>query len=178
MSIDDLIKKDSSFSESGFISKVDNTYVMLLTAIMTGNMDRVKHKISEDIYNKYKSYVDDLSSKNEKQMYGEPNVKSTSIISINENDDSYIIDVELISRYLDYIIDTNTHNMVSGNNDTRVEKSHILTFTKKKNAKKEGAVRKCPGCGASIDANSSGICSYCGTPYDTATYDWVLTKIA
>ncbi len=41
----------------------------------------------------------------------------------------------------------------------------------------EGMSRKCPGCGASIDANNSGVCPYCGTVYNTEDYDWVLTGI-
>ena len=75
---------------------------------------------------------------------------------------------------MDYKIDKTTREYKSGNNQSRIEKSHILTFRKKKNANREGISRKCSGCGASINANSTGICQYCGTIYNTEDYDWVL----
>ena len=53
MEIKDLINKDNIFSESAFISKVDNIYIMLLSAIMMDDIEKVKHKLSSDLYNKY-----------------------------------------------------------------------------------------------------------------------------
>ena len=48
MTIQDLVNIDSTFSESSFIAKVDNTFIMLLSSIMMYDMDRVKHKISNE----------------------------------------------------------------------------------------------------------------------------------
>ena len=42
MTKEELIKKDKSFSESGFLAKVDNTYIMILMSIMTENLKRVQ----------------------------------------------------------------------------------------------------------------------------------------
>ena len=177
MSIEELVKKDDTFSESSFIAKVDNTFIMLLTAIMTDNMPRVKHKINEKLYEKYSKYVEILNKNNQRQMYDELNVKSTSIISISENHNNYIINVKLISRYMDYIMDKTSSKIISGNNSSRIEKENILQFEKSKMAKEESIARKCPGCGANIDANNNGICDYCGSSYDTENYDWILIEI-
>lgn len=177
MTIDELTKIDSSFTESGFIAKVDNTFIMLLTAIMTDNLDRVKHKISNELYEKYFNILKELNSNNERQMYDELNVKSSEINNIEQIDDKYVIQVLLISRYMDYIVDKTTGEYISGVNDSRVEKENLLTFEKKINAQMEGSARKCPGCGSNVNANSSGKCEYCGAIYDTENYDWVLTKV-
>ncbi|MBR3229700.1 MAG: TIM44-like domain-containing protein [Bacilli bacterium] len=177
MTIEELVKKDKAFSKSGFISKVDNTFIMLLTSIMTDNMPRIKHKINNALYNKYFNYVNELNKKNQRQMYDELNVKSTEIINVEEDDNNYTITVKLISRYMDYIIDKTNFNIISGNNKSRVEKENILIFKKSKNAKNESIAKKCPGCGANIDTNNSGICNYCGTSYDTDSYDWILAQI-
>ena len=177
MNINDLIKEDSSFSESGFIAKVDNTFIMLLTAIMTDNLRRVEHKISKELFDKYKDMLANLNSKSERQMYDELNVKSTSIESIEKTSDKYIIKVLLTSRYMDYIVDKETGDYKSGINDRRIEKDNYLTFEKSINAKSDDIVKYCPGCGANVDTNSTGVCPYCGTTYDTKTYDWVLTSI-
>lgn len=177
MSIQELINKDKTFSESGFIAKVDNTFIMLLTAIMTDNLRRVEHKISGDLFNRYSSLLKELNNNNERQMYDELNVKSTSIESIDINEGKYVITVLLTSRYMDYKIDKTTGKCVSGINDRRIQKDNRLTFKKSINAKEEGLARKCPGCGANVDANNSGKCLYCGTIYNTESYDWILTNI-
>lgn len=177
MTIEELVKKDKTFSESGFIAKVDNTFIMLLTSIMTDNISRVKHKIDNTLYNRYYNYVNELNNKNQRQMYDELNVKSTEIINVEEDDNNYIITVKLISRYMDYIVDKTSFEFISGNNKSRVEKENILIFKKSKNAKNESISKKCPGCGANIDTNNNGICNYCGTSYDTNSYDWILAQI-
>lgn len=178
MTIDDLIKEDSNFSESGFIAKVDNTFIMLLTAIMTDNIKRVEHKISSDLFNKYKGVLDELNKNNERQMYDELNVKSTSIQSIEKENNKYVIKVLLTSRYMDYVVDKKTGDYKRGINNQRVEKDNYLTFEKIINAKDEGVVKTCPGCGANVDFNSSGVCNYCGATFDTQNYDWILTDIS
>ena len=47
MTIKELENKDKSFTEASFISKVDNTFIMVLTAIMTDNIERVSHKVQK-----------------------------------------------------------------------------------------------------------------------------------
>lgn len=177
MSINDLINIDNTFSESAFISKVDNTFIMLLSSIMTDNMNRVKHKISNELFEKYSNYLNELNQKNQRQMYDELNVKSTQITEINEDENDYIIKVLLVSRYLDYIVDKSSLNLIVGNNTDRVEINNYLTFRKRKNSRVESIAKKCPGCGANVDVNNTGICPYCGASYDTYNYDWVLTNI-
>ena len=177
MTKEELQKEDHSFNESGFISKVDNVFIMLHSAIMLGNLDRVKHKLSNQLILQYQKLIDNLNKQNIRQMYDEINVKSTEIQSINKLEDKYVIKVLLISRYMDYTIDKVTGKYVNGINDHRITKNNIMIFTKQININKEDIARKCPGCGANINANYSGKCDYCGTIYDTEKYDWILEEI-
>lgn len=177
MEISELVKKDKTFTEANLLAKVDNTFIMLLSSIMVGNLDRVKHKISNNLFNEYSLFLNELKKNNEIQIYDELNVKSSEIIDICENNNKYIIRVRLIARYMKYKIDSNTRKYKSGNNTSRVEEKYILVMTKSKNAADDDIIKICPGCGASIDANNSGICSYCGGIYNTKDYDWILEKI-
>ena len=165
------------FNEAMFKTKVDNIFVKLYTAVMKGNLDDVKHFLSQDVYEKFNNYIKELTSNGKRQMYDELNVKNTRIISRTKTDDKEIVKVELISRYMDYIIDINNGNLISGDNTRRIEKRNILTFEKKLNTKDIGIVRKCPGCGASISVNTSGKCEYCDTIFNQEDYDYVLVEI-
>lgn len=165
------------FNEAMFKTKVDNVFVKLYTAIMKGNLDEVSHFISDEVQSKYNAYIENLNAKNLRQMYDELNVKNTKVLSREITAEKEVVKVELISRYMDYLIDKDTGNVVSGDDTRRVERTNYLTFEKKIGAKEIGLVRKCPGCGASLSVNTSGKCEYCGTIYNLEDYDYILVSI-
>lgn len=175
--LDELIKLDNTFSESKFKTKIDNIFVMLHIALMTNDLDRVKHFISDTVYNEFNGRLNNLNNHNQIQMFDELNVKSTEIQNIEITNDSFIITVKLVSRYMDYIIDADSKKLISGNNNSRIEKTNILTFNKTRDFKIQDSVRKCPACGANMNVNSTGKCEYCGTIYNNKDYDWILTNI-
>ena len=165
------------FNEAMFKTKVDNIFVKLYTCIMKGDLTDVRHFISEELYNNYINKINELISHNKRQMYDEINVKNTMTINRKILEDKEIIDVEIVSRYMDYIIDINTGDLISGDDTRRIERRNILRFEKKLNTKDFGIVRKCPGCGASINVNNTGKCEYCDTIFNLDDYDYILVSI-
>ena len=165
------------FNEAMFKTKVDNIFVKLYTCIMKGDLTDVRHFISEELYNNYINKINELISHNKRQMYDEINVKNTMIINRKILEDKEIIDVEIVSRYMDYRIDINTGDLISGDDTRRIERRNILRFEKKLNTKDFGIVRKCPGCGASINVNNTGKCEYCDTIFNLDDYDYILVSI-
>lgn len=165
------------FNEAMFKTKVDNIFVKLYTCIMKGDLTDVRHFISEELYKNYINKINELISHNKRQMYDEINVKNTMIINRKILEDKEIIDVEIVSRYMDYIIDINTGDLISGDDTRRIERRNILRFEKKLNTKDFGIVRKCPGCGASINVNNTGKCEYCDTIFNLDDYDYILVSI-
>lgn len=174
--IDELLKIDSSFNEAMFITKVNNIFVKLMNAVMFKDLDSVRHFLSDEMEEKFKIIIDDLNNKGLTEVFDELNVKDTFIKDVNIVDGVIIIDVDLISRYMDYFIDSDG-NYVKGIRDYRIEKINRLTFSKDVSSKNDSIVKKCPSCGASIDVNKSGKCSYCGSIYNNEDYDFILTKI-
>ena len=165
------------FNEAMFKTKVDNIFVKLYTCIMKGDLTDVRHFISNELYNNYMNKINELISHNKRQMYDEINVKNTMIINRSVLEDKEIIDVEIVSRYMDYIIDINTGDLISGDDTRRIERRNILRFEKKLNTKDFGIVCKCPGCGASININNTGKCEYCDTIFNLDDYDYILVSI-
>ena len=175
--MDELLKIDSTFNEGMFITKVNNIFIMLHTAIMMNDLDRARHFLSPELESHYEEVLKDLNKRNVTQLYDELNVKTTEINNINILEDKIEISVDIVSRYMDYLIDKDSGDFISGINDYRVEKMNHLIFTKKIGAKYKNIAQKCPGCGANIDVNKSGKCPYCGTIFDAENYDWILTSI-
>ena len=150
---------------------------MLHSAVMMDNLDRVRHYISDELEEKYDNILKDLRNRSRRQMYDELNVKTTSIKSVEIIDNTLVVKVNIVSRYMDYLIDRDSGKFVSGINDHRVEKMNHLIFTKKIGKSYSGIDKKCPGCGATIDVNSNGKCAYCGAIFNTENYDWILSSI-
>ena len=77
---------------------------------------------------------------------------------------------------MDYLMDEDG-NFISGNNTSRIQKDNYLTFEKLIEGKTLGNVRKCPGCGATLDINRSGKCEYCGSIFDLDKKGWILVNL-
>lgn len=177
MKVNEFIQIDNRFNEAMFLTKVDNVFVKLLSSVMFDEVDNVKHFISDDVYNFYQSKVKELNKKGHRQMYDELNVKNSRIRDIEVNDKRYVIIVDLDARYMDYILDLETGNKVSGIDDRRIEVKYTLKFVRDIEVGSQGMVRRCPGCGAPMDINNNGKCSYCGVIYNLEDYDWILDSI-
>ena len=175
--MDELMRLDKKFNQEMFISKANNIFVMLHTAIMLDDIDMVSHFISDEVRQKYQQELIGLKQKNLKKMYDELNVKTTSIKNISINGEIATIDVEIISRYMEYLIHKETGEFVRGNNKSRVEKTNNLIFRKNITSNYEGVLRKCPACGASIDINANGKCNYCKTIFNAEDHDWILISM-
>ena len=167
----------NEFNEAMFKTKVDNIFVKIYTAITEQDLTEVEHFMSSSLKEQLEKKIDNLKSNQQREIYDEINVKDTAILKREIKDDKEIVTVKIISRYMDYIMDDNTGDTISGDDTRRIEKNNILTFEKSTNAKDIGLVRKCPGCGASISVNTTGKCEYCGTIFNQEDYDYVLVSI-
>ena len=174
--MNEILKYDEDFTESKFITYTNNVFIQIYTSLMTKEIENIKHFVTPEVYNILENKVNTLNQRGLIQMYDELNVAETDILSYQIQDNQMIIQVKIISRYLDYLMDQEG-NYVSGNKDSRITKSNYLTFIKKINFKKVGVVNKCPGCGASINVNATGICPYCGTTYNQEDKNWILSSI-
>lgn len=174
--MNDILKYDPNFSVEKFITYANNVFVQIHVAITTKELDKIKHFVSSNVYDELSVKVNQLTQRGLTQTYDELNVAQTDILNYQATDDLMTIEIKIISRYLDYLVDQNG-NYVSGNNSSRTQKENYLTFTKKTNFKKTGSISKCPGCGAAINVNANGKCAYCGTIYNLVDKDWILSSL-
>ena len=140
------------FNEPLFMSKADNIFIKFFTAIMLDELKTVDHFVSDDVYEYGESIINYNKEHGYQQMYDMLNVKKSKNFKLN-------------------------NNSIEGNNKDRIEVNYLLTFKKNKNTEKSDIVKRCPGCGRSVDVNDSGACEYCGAIYNQEDFDWILTNI-
>ncbi len=175
MRINEILKYDPDFTESGFKTFIDNVFIQIHLAIMMKEPEKIRHFVKEEIYQGFLARIKDLNEKHLIQMYDEINVKETHLLRAEVKDHQMFISVNIVSRYMDYLMDEEG-NFVSGNNQSRIEKYNNLLFMKKITTEEKEKVKKCPGCGAAMDINANGKCDYCGTIYHLEEKGWVLVS--
>lgn len=158
-------------------TKIDNIFVKLYTGMTLENLRDVKHFLSDEVYEKYETILEENKKKNQKQIYDEINVKNSRIVDVEEQEDKTVVHIELISRYMDYILDNSTGKIIFGTDQRRIEKRNDITLEKKNDAKEIDGVRKCPSCGASMSINKTGVCEFCHQSYPLEDYDFIVTSI-
>lgn len=157
--------------------KFSNIFLKLLVGISSRDLKNIKHYLSDDIYARYQKVIDEDKNNNEIHCFDELNVKELYITKKDEDEKYDYIYVNLVSRYMDYFIDSNTLNYKRGINDHRIEKDHELIFRKLKSINEREIVIRCPGCGTSLDVNKTGVCPYCGETYSAELYDYILVEV-
>lgn len=175
--LQNLLRQDSEFSESKFKSKVENEFVKIYLAQVTGKTEPVKHFVSDEIYDKIVNKVQSDIQNNRIQMYDELNVAEVRILNIEELKDRFKITVSVHSKALTYYLNRATRKYLSGNNKSRDDKYSTIVFEKIKDARALGQARKCPFCAAPVDINNNGICNFCGSIFPLENYDWVITQM-
>lgn len=175
--LENLIKHDSDYSESKFKSKVENMFVQIKLSMVTGKIEKIDHFVNDETYEKIKQVVNSNNENNVIPIYDELNVADISIINIKEDNECFEITVKVESKSLEYYIDKTTKKFIYGNKERRIDRITEITLTKMKNAQNYKVIRKCPTCGATVDVNANGQCSYCHTIFNLEKYDWVITKM-
>ena len=79
--LENLIKEDNSFSEAKFRAKVDNIFIQLYTGVMKQDLEKVKHFLSDEVYEKYNAKIEALKNANQIQVYDELNVSNTNYVN-------------------------------------------------------------------------------------------------
>ena len=177
MTLTEYKSMDPTFNESMFITKVNNIFVKLFTSIMMDKLNEVDHFVGDEVLLYAQGILNNAKNQGCRQMFDELNVKDSQIVNVEVKQDVYEIKVFLQSRYMDYIIDLSNGNVISGNDQSRINVDFNLSFTKKISAQEQGITRKCPTCRAPLSVNTSGKCEYCGSIYNQEDYDWVLTNL-
>ena len=102
ITLNELIEKDKTFSESEFKSKVENQFMQIFLAVTVGKIERIDHFVNDEVYARLKAIVEDNTAKNVIHFYEEPNVSNISLNRIVEEDDSFIIEATVLFKAYDY----------------------------------------------------------------------------
>ena len=177
----DLKARDPGFSESRFLEDAANLYIRLQNAWTDRDLEPVRSRLSEEQYAAAERGVNQYLRAKQTNHVDRIAVLGTEIIGCSKDNRNDIIIVRMNTRIVDYVTDDATGKLVRG--DKSAEKFMTYHWTMIRSLGKQTAVsgkikaKYCPHCGAPLDLNQSGVCSYCHSVVTSDDHDWVLAKI-
>lgn len=162
MDIEEFEKRDVGFQTELFLSRANSMIKKIYNAISLDEMDRVRHFMDHDLYQRIQNEIQLMDQKGLRYTYKEVNV-SSQILRVFEEEVTYNVEVSASCRYQKSFNDR----------EERVSVLKKVMFQKKKNAVLEESPR-CMGCGTSFNIYEMSSCPSCGRLYDLEEYDYII----
>ena len=168
------VLKSYGFTNETVLDAAYKAYVNIQYAWSNLDIDKARKLLSDELYNTYKSQLNVLRAKKQKNVMSDFDYVGGGITSIKEEKDTLTISLELSVTCKDYLINTENNMTVRGNAYKTNHYTYSLTFvvTKGKNA----GVVECPNCSAKLKEGSSVKCEYCGSTITRKASTLTLTR--
>ena len=159
-----ILSVDSQFSKEDFYAWVKHLYSVILEALDKRNPVMLRRFESDYLYQRHVALFEDITSSG--AVISNYAIKGVLLKDFKIEGDKEILVVALSASI----------NKVNIYDDSY--KSYILTFARKKGVKTTGTLLEketnCPNCGAVLDLDSHGVCSYCHTLVSNGDFGWIL----
>lgn len=160
-----------NFNEVEFKKHVYQSFVDIQNAWTNFELEKVRHLMSDELYNMYTTQLNTLKIKGQKNIMEDFVKKSIVISNVSEENGKVSLQVRLVVSFKDYIVDKN-NQIVRGMKKDFITSYNLTYVISKKQIEKV----TCPNCHAKIDMNQSGVCPYCDSVIITEEFDYILTK--
>ena len=176
---DDIIEKEikkyiPNFNKEQFLNEGYKMYCDIQEAWMNFKLEDVRNIITDELYSMYESQLSTLEVKGEQNVMKDFILRRSFLKDVVNENDTITVSTGYIIEFYDYIAEKETGKVLRGTDKRKMRVTYEMKFRKTLDQQKK--VEKCPNCGAEIDMNSAGICSYCHTKLVTENTKWVLTE--
>ena len=161
-------------SDAELISRISNMIIMVTLSMSNDNMNRCKHYLSDELFNKLSNRVLENKNVGRREMFDEPNVSTVSIISKTNENNKEVVKAKILFKAVHYYNTYESYEYIDGDNYNKEHFEYIVTLEKDEGI--ENIMYKCPHCGADVDVTYNGICIYCSMPYDFQGKDYIITN--
>ena len=155
--VDEIKKYIKDYKEDIFENDRYNDFVEIQKAWMNFDLETLRNKLTDELYNQYEMQLDTLKQKNQKNVMHDFTKKDIFISDINKEKNNLIITVYLKTSFYDYI--TQDNKVIRGDKQYKLNMFYKLIFK----SSLENDEKHCPNCGAKLNKNASEKCKYCGS---------------
>lgn len=174
LDINKLKEIDPNIEIDKMKEEVFRVYKELQTAWMNFDYETIRKLVTDELYNMYISQLETLKLKKQKNIMDEIELVDCKIRDISKDADTITLKVFLEVKCFDFVINTETNEVVRGKNNEKLIIQYNLFFIK--SATDNDNIEICPNCGAEVDIRSSATCPYCKSVLVKTGGTYVLSK--
>lgn len=163
------------FDKVKFLKETYKIYCDVQEAWMNFKLEDVRDVITDELFTMYESQLETLKVKGEQNIMKEFILKNVYLSDVTKQNNTVTITAIYMIDFYDYIINSSTKTVIRGSDNYKMSVNYQMKFRQTLDESKK--VTKCPNCGANIDVNANGECSYCHSIFNLEKYDWIITKM-
>ena len=184
--LEKILAVDSNFSKTQFKSYVRALFMLLQKAWSNNNYHALRAIESDNLYYEHRAKIEELILNNCYDKRENIGIRGCLLKEFKIEGDKEVLVVALTARMLRSfdgdvfrLKEAKKKLTLFGDNVGTVP--YIMTFMRNKGVKtKTGvplATSNCSNCGAVINVDDNGVCTYCNTSLVSGEVDWVLVDI-
>ena len=171
---------DKNFSTYEFIGWTKEVFMSIQEAWSERDWSKIRPFEKEELFKIHEKQLAEYIRLNRINVMERISVGEAYLHEYNRDNQYEYLTVCLSATFNDYIIDSNTRQVIEGFKNTRYHASYLMTFMRNVGVKTDTAsgnlsTKQCPNCGAPVQITSAGKCEYCDTIITTGEHDWVLS---
>ena len=171
---------DPDFDEAAFLAEVERAFFVVQQAWSERKPEMSRRVMADGIWQQHKVQIDQYVAQHRRNVLDNLAIGNADVVAAHSDQTYDTVAVRIHAACADYDVDDQSGRVVRGNRDV-TEWTEEWVFQRSSDATtKTGAGtmnQRCPNCGAPLDLDLAGVCSYCKAPVMSGKYDWVLTRI-
>jgi predicted lipid-binding transport protein (Tim44 family) len=172
--------KDATFDPSNFHDRAEKAFMQLEQAWQDRNLDEGRAYMSPGLFLTWSGQVDQLIRLHKKNVMENLRILRHQVVKVVPGQEFDEITVRFDAASTDYEVDETSGKVVFGDKSEHPFVEY-WTFQRSAGVKTivQGGVvdKQCPNCGAPLNINQIGECSYCKAGVTSGKFDWVLSRI-
>jgi len=171
---------DPAFDENAFLARVERVFFVVQQAWMQCNPMMSRQVMADGIWQQHRAQIENYVARGQHNVLDGLAIGNAQLTAAHTDATFDTVTVRIRAASADYDVDDKTGHVVRGNRDVQEWQEDWLFQRSSKAVTKPGGglgEQRCPNCGAPLDVDLAGVCSYCRAAVMSGAYDWVLSRI-
>ncbi len=178
--LDAIRAHDPAFDEAAFIADVERSFFVVQQAWSERKPELSRRVMADGIWQQHRVQIEQYQAQHRRNLLDGLAIGNATVVAAHSDQTYDTVTVRIHAASADYDVDDSSGKVVRGNRNIG-EWTEDWVYQRSSDAvtkPNQGTLSAhCPNCGAPLDVDLAGVCSYCHAPIMSGKYDWVLTRI-
>jgi predicted lipid-binding transport protein (Tim44 family) len=171
---------DPAFDQNAFRSEAERGFFVVQQAWTELKPDLSRRVMADAIWQQHRTQIEQYVAQGRRNVLEQLTVGSAQIVGAHSDQSYDTLTVRFLAACADYDIDVSSGRVVRGDRSVgQFTEDWVFQRSSSATTNPKGGTlsQRCPNCGAPLDLDLAGVCSYCRAPVMSGRYDWVLSRI-